>query len=102
MSDERFEFEVKGSVKLECKGGCGNPPKFVIIALEVKEEMETKDFPRLATCGDCKISYGGKPDDEPTALDSMERGVKIGKDIGEAAEKIINLFRGRKNTGGQS
>ena len=104
MSDEHFEFEIKGSVKLECEGKCGKPPKYVIVALEIKEQMESKDFPRLATCGDCKISYGGKPEEEKESdpLGEIERGVKIGKDIGEAAEKIYNLFQGRKSTGGSS
>ena len=96
MSGKHFEFEVKGAVELVCVGGCGRDPKYVIVALEVKDKLDSEDFPRVPTCGECKISYGGEPEKEGNILDDLQRGVEIGEKVGNAAIKILNLFHGRK------
>ena len=82
-----FEFQFKGHVEMECVGGCGRTPRFVIIALPIEQNISTNDFPRIATCGKCEVVHAPKAKSKPESQDlekSYAAGVKLGNALGDA------------------
>ena len=90
-----------------CPGKCGSEPKWVIIAIPISDKMETEDFPNIAVCGDCEISYspkgpGSNGQDMPDLAKAAEQGLQLGEGIALTVMKIADFFkRGKKTDGGK-
>ncbi len=94
----QFHFKVEGSLVLECAGKCGRKPTYAVLAFKVGDKIETDKVYRIATCGECPLSFGGTPE-MPTAQD-MAQAVDKGRKLGEAAAglfvNLYELFREKK------
>lgn len=95
-----IHFSVKGTASTVCAGGCGNPVRFCILAIPLGEQKTQTEFPKISTCGKCKVSYGegmgdGKEKTPGTDLaERVEEGVKTGADMMLAFSRFVSTLRG--------